>query len=376
MLSSNEQTIYTYKGHIPALDGIRGLAIVMVMVSHFLFRNLFPSDVSYNLLQSGWLGVDLFFVLSGFLITGILSDTRERKDGYWLSFVRRRALRIMPLYYFSVIVTYLTIVFVEKTPDRLNGYDSFAWFFTFTPNIAMALKGNWLSHSNIFSLNHLWSVAIEEQFYLVWPLVVYLLPPRALLMLCAILVHFSSDLRHMTDNLFDQRWSMAAYMMPYCRMDGLATGSFLAVFLRLGWQSFVPYERWVLRILLVWMGYRTLHDVSYGSTHYIGTLSAITFGALLFLALNPHPKAFVRRFCENAFLRHLGKYSYALYVFHDMMKMQWEQWFGQWLFNRGWYPFWQQTTYILLAFGGSYLLARASWVLIEKPFLKLKKQAA
>jgi peptidoglycan/LPS O-acetylase OafA/YrhL len=160
--------------------------------------------------------------------------------------------------------------------------------------------------------------------------------------------------------------------MPYCRMDGLATGSFLAVFLRLGWQSFVPYERWILRILLVWMGYRTLHDVGYGSTHYIGTLSALTFGALLFLALNPHPKALVRRFCENGFLRHLGKYSYALYVFHDMMKMQWEQWFGQWIFNRGWHPFWQQMSYILLAFAGSYLLARASWVLIEKPFLNLK----
>jgi peptidoglycan/LPS O-acetylase OafA/YrhL len=372
MLNSNEQTIYTFRGHIPALDGIRGLAIAMVMVSHFLFRNLFPDDLSYNLVQSGWLGVDLFFVLSGFLITGILSDTRERKDGYWSGFVKRRALRIMPLYYFSVIITYLTIVFVEKTPERLHGYDAFTWFFTFTPNIAMAFKGDWLSHSNVFSLNHLWSVAVEEQFYLLWPLVVRFLPPRALLLLCALIVHFSCDLRHMTDNLFDQRWSLAAYMMPYCRMDGLATGSFLAVFLRLGWQSFVPYERWILRILLVWMGYRTLHDVGYGSTHYIGTLSALTFGALLFLALNPHPKALVRRFCENGFLRHLGKYSYALYVFHDMMKMQWEQWFGQWIFNRGWHPFWQQMSYILLAFAGSYLLARASWVLIEKPFLNLK----
>ena len=127
------------------------------------------------LAQAGWLGVDMFFVLSGFLITGILLDTRLNKN-YWSSFYKRRVLRILPLYYFVVTVTWLTVIFIEKTPERLHGYDSFAWFFTFTPNIAISLKtmalgqNAWHSHSNVFNLNHLWSLAVEEQFYLVWPL--------------------------------------------------------------------------------------------------------------------------------------------------------------------------------------------------------------
>lgn len=367
---------YTFRGHIPALDGLRGLAIAMVMVAHFIFRPLFTDESTYRLIQGGWLGVDLFFVLSGFLITGILSDAKSRPEGYWGRFYRRRLLRIFPLYYFSVLVVWLTVVFVEQAPERLSGYDSFGWFWAFAPNIAIALKGDWLYHSHIFSLNHLWSVAVEEQFYLVWPFLVWVLPQRWLLVLCALLVHFSVDLRHWADTEFGGNggWTLASYMLPFCRMDGLAAGGFLAVLLRLGWTRYIPYDRWMVRILLVWTGWRMLDAVAYGSTQYLGTLSALTFACLLYLALNPHPFALVRRLCETRLLRHLGKYSYGLYVFHEMFKITWEHAFGNWLLASGWPPVVIQLTYILLASAGSYGLARASWALIEGPFLRMKER--
>ena len=140
-----------FRGHIPALDGIRGIAILTVLLAHFFMKEYFASERIYYIVQNGWMGVDLFFVLSGFLITGILLDTRDR-PGYFSGFYKRRAFRILPLYFFAVLVTWLTILLVEKAPERLHGYDSFAWYFTFTPNIAMALKNDWLWHSKVFNL--------------------------------------------------------------------------------------------------------------------------------------------------------------------------------------------------------------------------------
>ncbi|HAD14895.1 MAG TPA: hypothetical protein DCF33_20900, partial [Saprospirales bacterium] len=132
----NTNAVIDFRGHIPALDGVRGIAILTVLLSHFLTREYFSNERTFYIVQNGWMGVDLFFVLSGFLITGILLDSRE-KPNYWQKFYKNRALRILPLYYFVVLVTWLTILYVEKAPERLQGYDSFVWFFTFTPNIAM-----------------------------------------------------------------------------------------------------------------------------------------------------------------------------------------------------------------------------------------------
>lgn len=361
-----------YRGHIPALDGIRGLAILLVMLSHFFLPEFFSNHTHYRVLQLGWLGVDMFFVLSGFLITGILSDTRHKTSGYWTGFIKRRILRIFPLYYASVLIVWLTVIFIEHAPDRLQGYDSFTWFFAFAPNIAMALKDNWLYHSHVFSLNHLWSVAIEEQFYLLWPLIVWLLPQRALLALCAAIVLFSTQIRLQTDAYFGHSWTLAAYMLPWCRMDGLAIGGFLAILFRLGWERYLPFDRWIMRITIVVAAVLLIRQAIYGSQQTIATISALGFAALLYLALNPDPKGWVRQLCEHPFLMHLGKYSYGLYVFHEMFKYAWLEGFGNWLLHGGW-PLWiGQIIFIVLAGLGSYVLARISWKLIEQPFLKWK----
>lgn len=361
-----------FRGHIPALDGVRGIAILTVLLSHFLMIEYFPTERMFFIAQNGWMGVDLFFVLSGFLITGILLDSRERPQ-YFTQFYKRRLLRIFPLYYFAVLLTWLTIVFVEKAPERLQGYDSFAWFFTFTPNIAMGLKNDWLWHSQVFNLNHLWSLAVEEQFYLLWPLVVRWMPKRGLAIFCLVLLAMGTGLRNLTDHVVGTEFSVSAYTFTFCRMDGLAAGAFVATALRLGWLQALPFKFWLARILFCWAGWEILLIFLHGTEQRLYTLSPLLFAALLFLALNPHPRAATRRVCENRFLQHLGKYSYSLYVFHHMFEYAWKRGFGDWLLTSGWHPVLAQSSYIILAFAGTYALARASWVLIEQPFLKLKK---
>ncbi len=370
----NERLTNPFPGKVPALDGVRGIAILVVMFNHFLLRPLVPNTPFWKLIDSGWLGVDLFFVLSGFLITGILLDTKHR-ERYWSTFFRRRALRIFPLYYFAVLIVWLEVIFIEHGADRLHGYDSMWWFVFFLPNIALAFKGDWLYHSNYMGINHLWSVAVEEQFYLAWPLIVKLLPPRVLLLLCTVLIHYGLTIRTMVDAQFQttDTWSMASYVLPYCRMDALAAGAFLAIIFRLGWHRQIPFNLWIARVIFCCMGWDVAQSLLHHGDQTQGTLSALFFASFVYLALNQHPKAFVRRLCEQPFLVHLGVYSYGLYVFHHMFRFIWMAMFGDWLLAAGWPPAWVQTVYILLAFGGAYLLARLSWALLEKPFLKLKE---
>jgi peptidoglycan/LPS O-acetylase OafA/YrhL len=357
--------------HIPALDGVRGIAILLVMLSHFLLREWWTDPQVFSLVQGGWLGVDLFFVLSGFLITGILLDTKGRSN-YWSGFYRRRVLRIFPLYYTAVIITWFATYFIEN--QRPGGYDSFGWFFAFAPNIAIGLKNEWSWHSHIFNLNHLWSLAVEEQFYIFWPLMVRFVPIRYLLGLCALLVYFSTGLRHMTDDMMHMSMSRASYVLPYCRMDGLAAGSFLAVFFRLELQYFIPFNKWLARVLFCWMGYRIGDALWFGNTQYLATMTALFFASFLYLALNTDKGAWVRRLCENPFLRHLGKFSFGLYIFHQMFEYFWHDLFRDPLLKSGLGPVWGQIIYIPLAFAGTYLLARVSWIVIEQPFLRLKQK--
>ena len=359
-----------FRGHIPALDGVRGIAIILVLLSHFMLRDYFLDERAYFITQFGWIGVDLFFVLSGFLITGILLDSR-RNEHYWFNFYRRRALRILPLYYFVVFTTWLSVLFFEKYPESL---DSYAWFFTFTPNIGMGIKNNYLNHSHIFNLNHLWSLAIEEQFYLFWPLIVRYVPMRPLAILCLVLLAMGTGLRHLTDHIIGTELSISSYTFPFCRMDGLAAGSFLAVAFRLGWLQKQAITTWIARVLFCCTGLLVFENFINGTQQSLYTLSAIFFAALLFLSLSPNPRAFTRRVCENSFLQHMGKYSYGLYVFHHMFEYVWRKGVGNWLLASNLPPILGQTIFILLAFAGTYLLARLSWALIEQPFLRMKKK--
>ena len=156
-------------------------------------------------------------------------------------------------------------------------------------------------------------------------------------------------------------------------MDGLAAGSFLAVFFRLDLQNFIPYDKWIARLVLCWTGWQIGEIFLHGTELRLYNLSAIFFASLLYLSLNTDRNALVRRVCENAILRDLGKYSYGLYVFHLMFEYAWLEGFGKRLLHSNLPHALGQTIYILLAFAGTYLLARLSWVWIEQPFLRFKE---
>jgi len=404
---------------INALDGVRGIAAAVVVLSHFLVSTAIPDAPWWKVVKGGWLGVDLFFVLSGFLITGVLLDTRDGPH-YLRSFYVRRVLRIFPLYYASVLLVWIVIVFVEHAGGRLSGYDAIGWSFAYANNIAIALKKTWQYQSDWLGLSHFWSLAVEEQFYLVWPFVI-LLPRRAVLATTALIVVMGPWTRAYVDSLFGP-YSLASYVLTPCRMDALAAGALLAVIRRLpapaagprvkrvtigiaaaccgvgvwaladagarmhdlwidmlvlaGLFVLVPYRDAIARLMAVFCGLMVVRILAYGGTQDQGTFTSLLFMSFVCLSLRDGPRAWVRRLCEWPILRHLGKYSYALYVFHHMMKPIWMWAFGDRLFRSALNPWLAQAAYVAAASAGTYALARLSWAVLEKPCLDLKDKWA
>ena len=173
------------RGHLVALDGVRGLAILMVLLVHFVANMQPTTQVERTIvLVTGYgnYGVDLFFVLSGFLITGILYDGRN-KPHYFRNFYMRRLLRIFPLYYgvlaFVFFLAPLIPLLRGPTLDYLVENQAWAWLYAV--NIHVAKHGEW----SLSYINHFWSLAIEEHFYLFWPLVVFMLAGRPRLLIAA-----------------------------------------------------------------------------------------------------------------------------------------------------------------------------------------------
>jgi peptidoglycan/LPS O-acetylase OafA/YrhL len=179
--------------HLPALDGLRGIAILLVMAFHRVL--LHPGSLERSLLGRlglcGWVGVDLFFVLSGFLITGILFDTKDRPD-YFRRFYFRRTVRIFPLYYGFLLGVLGLGVALQATGRSPFGWGDF-WrnqlvLWTYTTNLAFAAAGEWYALAPMLTLTSLWSLAIEEQFYLVWPLLIRRVSRRVGIGICLALV--------------------------------------------------------------------------------------------------------------------------------------------------------------------------------------------
>ena len=199
--------------HLLALDGVRGLAILLVLIYHFtlgMSGSGLASRLFLKLTATGWCGVDLFFVLSGFLITGILVDAKESPHRF-RNFYARRALRIFPLYY--AILTFI-FVFLPLVAVRSEGVaplgDAGIWLWGYGTNILAAQRNAW------FPLGHFWSLAVEEHFYIFWPAVVMWCDRRTVLWVCASMVIIA---------LLARLWMvssgavLAAYCLTVCRMD-------------------------------------------------------------------------------------------------------------------------------------------------------------
>jgi peptidoglycan/LPS O-acetylase OafA/YrhL len=362
---------------MPALDGLRGLAILMVLVFHY-FR-VPEGDQAHawlgHLAGIGWLGVDLFFVLSGFLITGILFATRDRPR-YLRTFWARRALRIFPLYY-CFLGTYLLIVTV-LLPNSPEGEILFAnqfWLWGYGSNFLNARDG-W--GATPLSTAHLWSLAIEEQFYLVWPFIVLALHRSALMRVCIILIGASFGLRSFLHVSGDH---VAAYVLLFTRMDALAVGSLLYLALqdakhkRLVCQWARPVASWSLAVLtLAFLIQPGLGNYSFFMQTVGCTLAAIFFAAVIALAVNGPQNAGWGRIGRNRMLQFFGRYSYALYLVHYPMRQVGSAvgLHPQTLVGNGLSPIGAALTFTAFCSILSLVLAMISWRYIEQPMLRLK----
>lgn len=382
-------------GRIPVLDGLRGIAILLVMVFHVWMFGI-VSDytgigfqyASWERLYShlaavGWVGVDLFFVLSGFLITGILYDSRSNPH-YYRVFYARRTVRIFPLYYaflvlFCGIVPYALGILhhPEFAPSR-DSTTTKLLIWSYTLNWYIGLKG----FSTISaSLQHFWSLSIEEQFYLVWPFLVLTLPRRRLMGLCSGLVVLAFALRII---LLRLQLPHAAFVWTFSRMDCLAIGAMLALSARdaQDWKTIVTWaSRLTLPALCGLAPLIALQDLRprFMSEQLIlsslkFSLVGIFFGGCLAMAVCTHEASLANRFLSSPFLRFFGKYSYCLYICHQPFIVVFAK-----VGLRS-----DKLTEILgnkflaivalngIVFAAATVIALASWHLFEKHWLKLK----
>lgn len=225
----------TLPRRIPELDGLRAIAVLMVMIEHIYEvapTNVHPTGAVEFLLTHGWLGVGLFFVLSGFLITGILLDGQKRPD-YFKSFYRRRACRILPL---AVTCLLVYAALYEVHYDR-RFYVDFLLTLSFCANLNVLV-----GVVPIPGTGPMWSLAVEEHFYLLWPLIIRKFPRHTITCIAITIVLLSPVLRGLAMH-YGAR-PLAIYRLSWFRFDGLALGALLAVFVRN--PSFTVRNTWVI----------------------------------------------------------------------------------------------------------------------------------
>jgi peptidoglycan/LPS O-acetylase OafA/YrhL len=362
---------------ILALDGVRGVAVLLILFHHLVLASgidqVFWWDRQvYKIACSSWLGVDLFFVLSGFLITGILFNSKGSNQ-YFRSFYGRRVLRIFPLYYGYLILALLLIPIFLQHESGQELIETQAWYWLYLSNVHVALEG-W---PNLGVVGHFWSLAIEEQFYLLWPLAVWALTRRQLLFLAAACFLGAVAFRIVMPSSLD------IYVLLPTRMDALAAGAFLALVVR-GENGISVLGKWpmflfsacstiLLAIYLKAGGWLSYNDPLVSIIGY--TFIATAFASLIALLLTAEPRSWLCRIFSGRSLVFLGKYSYGLYVLHIPVI-----WFLEsnglqtGLFPRLWGSSLPGVLVFCVIGGGlSVLCAMASYHLWEARFLRLKR---
>ncbi|HWZ51693.1 MAG TPA: acyltransferase [Granulicella sp.] len=367
-----------FKTRLPALDGIRALAITLVFAEHFGGRS--PEGVVLRLInlirQRGWVGVDLFFVLSGFLITGILYDTREDSH-FFKRFFARRAIRIFPVFYtVAILLLLLTPIFHYQWHwlhltfliymGNLSGIYNFHIYTVHSANhpVATAILG------------HFWSLCVEEQFYLLWPLAVWLIRDRFRLLwtaagISALALVLRVAMIRTFGDVLAETWIIR--ILPF-RMDALLIGAILALLLRGPaadrWQRsgrwfFLAGSAATLAIFILSPAGNSPWLLSIGLT-----CTALASAGLIASALRPGSPAF--RLFTGKPLRTLGRYSYGFYVYHLLFRMAWIR-LLVFLYERMHSLALAGIIGCAVNFAAIFLVSKLSYDLIEVRFLRLKR---
>ena len=361
--------------HIPALDAIRGLAILIVTAFRFHegpADNTAIGGAVFKLLRQGEHGVDLFFVLSGFLITGILYDAKGSQR-YFRNFYIRRTLRIFPLYYGVLFLTLVVLPLLVPLAASLFAVADRhqAWLWLYGSNFLLAQKEAWF----LDGFTHFWSLAVEEHFYLVWPLVIFFCSRRAAMLACGGFIVVAVALRVGLSAVGGH--DVAIEVLTPCRMDALALGGLLALAAR-GPGGPRGLVRWVVGAAVLGSLFLAGVWAWSGSTWSLEwSLYPCWFGALIVLAITTDPARWPGRFWNSRALQFCGKYSYGWYVFQGLLVPVLPV-----LFSADDLAFWLDSPFggriLFILWGGTVSLAVAllSWHLYEKHFLRLKNVLA
>lgn len=335
---------------ISQLDAVRGLAVLMVFVHNTdTYLSLHLGLIAKN----GWMGVDLFFVLSGFLITGILIDTKH-SEGYFKNFYTRRCLRIWPLYFLTILFMFVVVPFLRPSDAQaiFSARSSPWWAYPlFLQNLLVPVP---TGATGLLAVT--WSLAIEEQFYLVWPLVVRFCTEAQLRKLALGVICVSPALR-----FYLSLHGVNIYSNTFCRLDGLMAGALLALVVRS--SSFIP-SRWVTGAWITLIASAPLAlTIDAPHTRWV-VFSLVAFASASFVYLALFSKeGWLQAILTNRFLVYTGTISYGIYLLEkipaDFIKAV----------HLGKHP--------ILAFsitaGATYAMAILSWNLFEKPLLRLKR---
>jgi peptidoglycan/LPS O-acetylase OafA/YrhL len=335
---------------LPQLDGVRGIAILLVMLVNSSEK--YPALRLDSIVGKGWMGVDLFFALSGFLITHILLDAKNRPD-YFRNFYARRALRILPLYYSVLLLMFVAVpLFLPSQTQTIFERSSPWWAYP------LFLQNFLLTAPTMAAgpLGATWSLAIEEQFYLLWPLIVRCFSNRQLRLLATFMIMAAIPLTY----YLSSRNSLI-YSNVFCRQVALMAGALLAMLIRA--DNFEPSRyiklAWTLFLVLLLGVFVSEHLHARWLTF---TLVALAASSFIFLALYSE-QAWLQAALRNRFLVYTGIISYGLYLLHkiplDVVQILHVD---------------SRPLFILpVTFAGSYAMAITSWFLLERPFLRLKK---
>jgi peptidoglycan/LPS O-acetylase OafA/YrhL len=351
-------------GRAMQLDGLRAVAMVAICWDHWSPRS-WPRFFPYEIF------LFFFLVLTGYLITGSLLRERERKEtrgGTWKlealkTYQIRRGLRILAPYYAAIVLAWLV-----WAPDM---HGAFAWYFFHLSNIHMAMLGQWPSGTN-----HFWSLAIQQQFYLIWPFVIWFLPRKLLAPAILIFAAMGPVSRYCHDLLLP--WFAWPEVLTWSAFDYFGLGGLLALAVHRGMSLESPVLRWLAPIGLAGyvaiFGSHALGLPTYGLRPAQQTFLSVALCGFI-AAGSVGFRGPVGRFLVNPQLQRIGQVSYGIYLFHNIAplvagKIVGFLWFG-------WFDgVFGEIIRIPIFAAVTWGLTMASWRWIESPLQNVRAKIA